>query len=328
MGTNPLDRRGFLRAVAGGAAVVGTSAAGMTALAVPAQANARLFPPGRIGIQLWTVRNAVQQIGFRRVFERLAKLGFTEVEPFTYDQTQQGLPPVTVAEIKQALDDNGLRAVGVHRGMGRWRDHLEEELDAAEILGVRYVGTADPPEGWGGATPSTVDIYRRAADEFNEVGRRVATRGLRFFQHNHEREFRYAADQPDTVLFDVFLAHTDPRLVYLQLDLFHAYEGLGLDGNPADLVDYVLADPRRYPTFHVKDGQRDPDTGLWGPQTPYGEGDVPMREFFSALRGKNYHAIWEQGNAEYHDDGRVDIELGFARAARSVRRMQAERRLR
>lgn len=332
-----MDRRRFFRAVGAGTAAIGAGALALGG-AAPAQAHTgkphsgrhgpRLFPPSKIGIQLWSVRTVVPELGFRRVFEELSDMGYREVEFFTYDQGEAG--PITVAEIRQALDDNGLKAVGVHRGLGDWRDNMEAELDDAETLGLTYVGTAAPPTDWGGET--TVDAWLAAAEEFNGFGEAVAARGMRFYQHNHAGEFAFASDDPDTRLYDVFLENTDPKLVYLQMDIFWAYAGQ--HQYPGfEPLDYVLDNPRRYPLFHVKDGVGNPDSPDGYDMIEFGAGELPYQEFFSALRrcgNRRFHPIWEQDNAHETAVPPHPIDpLGNAeRSYEAMRALRARRRRR
>ncbi|WP_017538823.1 sugar phosphate isomerase/epimerase family protein [Nocardiopsis halophila] len=290
------DRRGFLGTVAAGTVAVG---AGTLAGAAPAGAAGAsdaagaagggcVFPKGRIGIQLYSIRDKVAELGFARVFEELSRIGYAEVELAGY--TQPGVGPITVQEIRRLLDENGLRAAGTHVGLGAWREDPERELDSAEILGAPYAGTADAP-----SDDTTVDGYRRAAGEFDRIGALAAERGIGFYQHNHHWEFAFADDAPDTRLYDVFLEHTDPALVFLEMDVYWAYVGQHVYPG-FDPVEYVLAHPERYPLFHVKDGKENEDNPLGYDIIEFGEGDLRYADFFSRVRGRP-HALWEQDNA-------------------------------
>lgn len=65
-----LGRRGLLGVAAGAAATALVGAAAPTAAAAPAAAGRgrRLLPPGRLGIQLSTLRDKVSPLGFAKVF--------------------------------------------------------------------------------------------------------------------------------------------------------------------------------------------------------------------------------------------------------------------
>ncbi|PRY01725.1 sugar phosphate isomerase/epimerase family protein [Allonocardiopsis opalescens] len=283
------DRRAFLKTVTASTVAVSAGAALTAAAAGPAHAGGRLLPPGKIGIQLYSIRDKVNSLGFRAVFEELAQMGYAEVEFAGY--TQGGVGPITVPEIRRLLDDNGLRAVGSHVTINGLRNNLDAELDNAEILGMRHIGTPQAP-----TDVNTVDGYRAAAEEFNAWGEVAAARGLKLYQHNHAGEFAFAQDQPQVRLYDVFLENTDPRAVFLEMDIYWAFVGRHLYPG-FEPIDYVTAHPRRYPLFHVKDGDTNPSNPNGYDIIEFGAGDLPYQEFFSTIRARGFHPIWEQDNA-------------------------------
>jgi sugar phosphate isomerase/epimerase len=294
MSNRSIDRRAFLHAVAGSTVAVG--AAAMAAPGAAAQTRGgRLIPRANIGIQLWSVRDKVWQLGFATVFEELSRMGYREVEFAGYDQFEVG--PITPEEIRRLLDENGLKGVSSHRPIDDFRNDLERHLDIAQTLGLRYLGTPEAPTGgFGTATDRTAAGYRAAAEQFNEWGAAAAARGIGFFQHNHCVEFSFATDDPRVRLYDVFLRHTDPRFVFLQMDILWAYGGARQYPGFRP-VDYVKANPRRYPMFHLKDGVplSDPMRDNSYLDVEFGQGVIPYEEFFSELRGRErYRYLWEQ----------------------------------
>jgi len=300
-----LSRRSLIgvAAGAGAATLVGGP------LAVPAAAHGRrhdrLIPRGNLFIQLFTIRDKVSQLGFRVVFEELSRMGYEGVEFAGYNQGQVG--PITVEEIRELLDDNGLKAVGTHVGLGGWRSQAELELDRAEILGMEYAGTANAP-----TDVNTVAGYRAAAEEFNTIGAAAKSRRIRFYQHNHAGEFGFAEDDPSVRLYDVFLEETDPELVFLQLDVYWAHVGQyrfssRRDANgqlipaPFDpLKDYVAKQPERFPLFHCKDGVYETTNPNGLSFVDAGDGNIDYEEFIRGVeaartrnrrlrRGHAYH---------------------------------------
>ncbi|MEU8507445.1 sugar phosphate isomerase/epimerase [Streptomyces brevispora] len=287
------DRRDFLRATAG--TTVALAAASVTgAAATPAAASSSLsIPKDRIGIQLYSVRDKVSSLGFAVVLAELARIGYQEIEFAGYTQSTSILGrQITLREIRTLLDDNGLRAVGSHVGIGNLRNNLQGELDAAEILGMPHLGTANAP-----SDTNTVAAYRAAADEFNVWGAAATARGLKLYQHNHSGEFAFATDQRSVRLYDVFLKNTDPRHVYLELDIYWAYVGQyrwpGFD--PAA---YVRNQPYRYPLFHMKDGDANAASGNGYDIVEFGAGDLPYEKFIRDIGPRASHiGIWEQDTA-------------------------------
>jgi sugar phosphate isomerase/epimerase len=282
-----LSRRSLIgvTAGAGAAALIGGP------LATPATArgrNDRLIPKGNLFIQLFTIRDKVSQLGFRVVFEELSRMGYEGVEFAGYNQNQVG--PITVEEIRQLLDDNGLKAVGTHVGLNGWRSDLELNLDRAEILGLAYAGTANAP-----TNVNTVAGYQAAAEEFNTIGAAAKARGIRFYQHNHAGEFGFAEDDPSVRLYDVFLEETGPELVFLQLDVYWARVGQYRFSSRRDqagqlipapfdpLKDYVAKQPERFPLFHCKDGVYETTNPNGLTFVDAGDGNIDYEEFIRGV---------------------------------------------
>lgn len=293
------DRRTFLRATAsatvavGAASLLGASPAGAADAPQPDGQGALTIPRDRIAIQLYSVRDKVNSLGFAVVFEELARIGYQEVEFAGYTQSTSILGrQITLPEIRRLLDDNGLRAVGSHIGIGSFRSNLQQELDNAEILGMPHVGTANAP-----SDTNTVAAYQAAAEEFNAWGQAASARGLKLYQHNHSGEFGFATDQPGVRLYDVFLENTDPAHVFLEMDVYWAF--VGQFRYPGfDPAAYVREHPYRYPLFHMKNGESDPSVPDGYDMTEFGDGDMPYQRFVHAIGRRGTHVgIWEQDNA-------------------------------
>lgn len=310
-----LRRRGFLGVAAGATAatLLGTTPAQATTQATTEAATSGkrgpIVPRGHLGIQLYTLRDQVQSIGFARVFEELAEYGYDQVEFAGYTQGPAGA--ITLEQLKRLLRDNGLRGIGSH--VGYYSDdpkaytfatHLTQVLDDAQALGLPHVGTASGPWRYG----TTVDGWKRCAEDFNTYGAAAKARGMKFYQHNHAEEFSFATDKPDVRLYDVLLAETDPELVHLEMDIYWAYVaqhrfGKRADGTPAPFepLDYVLRDPDRYPLFHVKDGEHDDTVPDGYRMVDVGDGDIDYVRFLSKV-GKthggrrNHHWMVEHDN--------------------------------
>ncbi|MCK8679616.1 sugar phosphate isomerase/epimerase family protein [Streptomyces lichenis] len=293
-----LSRRGMLGVAAGAtaAALLPTTAVSATAAApaaAPAPGRGRpVLPPGRLGVQLYSLRDKVSTLGFAAVFRELALYGYDEVEYAGYTQGSAG--PITLAQLRRLTRDHGLNAIGSHvnyyddgnPNAYSFAQNLTKVLDEAEALGLKHIGTASGPWRYG----ATVDGWKRCAEDFNHYGAEARKRGMKFYQHNHAEEFSFATDRPDVRLYDVLLAETDPDLVHLEMDIYWAYAGAFRfgrrpDGVPApfDPLDYVLRAPDRYPLFHVKDGRRDIAERDGYRMVDVGDGDIDYRRFLTAV---------------------------------------------
>jgi sugar phosphate isomerase/epimerase len=302
-----LSRRGFLHASAGAAAAAALASFSPGARAGSGHGGHPLLPPGRLGIQLFTVRDQVASLGFDAVFRELARMGYAEVELAGYSQSPP-LPPITVIEIRRLLDRHGLRAVGSHVALAEFRDNLTRVLDDAEVLGLPFIGTASAPDAL--APPDqqgTPDAYRRTADLFNQVGAAARARGMKFYQHNHAGEF---AVVNGTRLWDVVIDGTDPHLVHFELDIYWAYVGQFLHGG-FDPIAYAAARARRFPLFHVKDGVRSSDPNGYS-FVDVGDGVLPFRRFFETVGVPGHHFLVERDDAPANPAG------SFSTAQRSL----------
>jgi len=314
--THRLTRRGMLGVAAGttAAALLGAAAtpaaasapsAAETASAASGHGRGRpVLPPGRLGIQLYSLRDKVSTLGFAPVFAELEKYGYDEVEFAGYTQGSAG--PITLGQLKRLAHSHGLNPIGSHVGYYSddpnaytFAQNLTKVLDDAQALGLKHIGTASGPFRYG----STVDAWKRAAEEFNTYGAAARARGMKFYQHNHSDEFGFASDNPKVRLYDVLLAETDPDLVFLEMDIFWAYAGQFRfskrpDGTPApfDPLRYVLKRPHRYPLFHVKDGISDPTNQFGYRMVDVGDGDIDYQQFISAvtrLKGERLAHHWQ-----------------------------------
>jgi len=117
---------------------------------------------------------------------------------------------------------------------------LDDEAEAAHALGQRYAGIAAirPEER------KSLDDYKRIADEFNEIGARMAAVVLTFLYHNHGYGL---VEMEGTIPFQLLLERTDPKLVALEMDVYWMTAGR------ADPVAYLDAYPGRFPLMHIKD---------------------------------------------------------------------------
>ncbi|MER5461465.1 sugar phosphate isomerase/epimerase [Streptomyces sp. NPDC002668] len=318
-----LSRRGVLGVAAGAtaAAIVGAAAGpAAAAAATSAAASGRgrpVLPPGRLGTQLYSLRDKVSSLGFAKVFAELERYGYDEIE---YAGYTQGTGPISLAQLKQLARGHGLRGIGSHVGYYSsdpnaytFAQNLDKVLDDAQALGLPHIGTASGPFRYG----STVDASKRAAEEFNTYGAAAKKRGLKFYQHNHAEEFSFATDQPDVRLYDVLLAETDPDLVYLEMDIYWAFVGQfrfgkRADGTPApfDPLRYVLKQPHRYPLFHVKDGTHDESARDGYRMVDVGDGDIDYKRFISAVN--KTHGGYRDHHWQTEHDNPVE-SFAFAR---------------
>jgi sugar phosphate isomerase/epimerase len=297
-----LSRRGFVGVAAGTAAAgsLGPWAPVAGAKRRHGHGGDRLLPRDLIGVQLFTVRDRVAADGFESVLAELSSQGYREIEFAGYNAQGRRW---TNEELRALLRRYRLRGLGSHVGYFSadpaaytFVTQLEQVLDDAAEIGLKYIGTASSP---GQRYGETVDGYRRAAEDFNRFGQAARERGLRFYQHNHSGEF---AVENGTRLYDVILEETDPRLVFFELDIFWAYVGQSrFPGFKPH--EYPWDQPERFPLFHVKDGLMNGGPSFGWTMTDVGDGDIPFEPFFCGLDTSDHHYIVERDTAPANPAG-------------------------
>ena len=102
--------------------------------------------------------------------------------------------------------------------------------------------------------------------------------------HNHDIEFETVFG--DQTVFDILMAHTDPKNVVFQLDLYWATNGGGF-ANPLDVIEQY---GNRIKLFHVKDMA----AGAFpGRIEIVGEGIIDFPSIFAAAGGSTRYYVVE-----------------------------------
>jgi len=331
-----LNRRQFMAAstgMAAAAAIAGVSAT--SASAAPGTGNGVLVPPGKRGIILYTVRDAISRdpgtspyaSGFKAVFEELGRIGYKQVEFAGYGQ-HANAPGGNVNNAAGAqllrtwLDDNGLEAEGNHGTVpSTITDATLAAFDAAcevaNILGMQHIGTGSDP---------TSSAYKAdwdaAAARWDILGERARVKhGLKLYTHNHDVAYSFLLDSgpldaqgrptrsSGVRRLEYFLANTNPDNVYLEMDIYWAHVAqykhnayTAADGSTVSAVfnplGVVQAQPIRFPLFHAKDGASRPDLPNGYDFVPFGTGVIDYKAFLSQTGAKGYHnPMYEQDNA-------------------------------
>jgi len=207
----------------------------------------RGVPTSKISVQLWTF---AEYIGFgtdaatiartEEVFGRLSEMGYRNVEPFTLS----GLP---AEQYRALLDKYGLKASARHVDVGTPQNPADigQILRDNKTLGITFFGS--------GATPIFPPIYTTEAEwiayaeYLDELGAVARRHGQTLMVHNHDIEFETVFG--GRTVYDILMAHTDPKNVVFQLDLYWATNGGGVT-NPLDVIERY---GNRIKLFHVKD---------------------------------------------------------------------------
>lgn len=208
-----------------------------------------------LSVQLYTVRELLDE-DLAGTLERLAGLGFTQVEPFSFTTYGEALG--------RAMAGAGLTAPTTHQHF--IGDDAEPVFAAAAALGI---GTVIDPRvdraRWG----SIADVEQIAAD-LNAAAAVAAAHGVRVGYHNHAQELEIVLD--GRTALEVFAELLDDGVV-LEVDTYWA----AVAGQDPVALLRRLGD--RVQAVHIKDG---PATDDVKDQVAVGRGGLPIREIIEA----------------------------------------------
>jgi sugar phosphate isomerase/epimerase len=217
-------------------------------------------PLKRIGLELYSVRREMAK-DFDGTLAAVRRIGYTDVE-LLWSFNNFGK---TTAEVKAALQREGLRASSAHLSPTAILVGWERRLEIARTLGHEYLTvpslTAD--------TSRTLDDWRDWADKFNEAGAVARRAGIWLAFHNEPDHVKPIDGQ---IPYDLFIQRTDPSVVRHQLD----FGNMALGGG--DPMRYLERYRDRYWSFHIKDvvADRSRDTEL-------GAGVLDLRRLIAAV---------------------------------------------
>ena len=257
-----LTRRDFLLKTAG--------VAGISALYPRGSfARPRLFVPDLqlLGVQAWVVREPLVE-DFAGTLKKLAGMGYQYMEmcsPQGYAMAGFGpLQELSATEMKNIADDEGITINSCHYLFFELKAALQERIDYAKGLGLSQMTLSTfmlPGE-------ATLDDWKQAADEFNQMGEQTASNAIQLVFHNHHFEFQELEGQ---LIYDMLLDRFDPELVKMQFQVAVIDRGY-------KAADYFKAHPGRFISAHLADWSAETAS-----QVTLGKGVVDWPEFFDAV---------------------------------------------
>jgi len=220
-----------------------------------------------LAIQLYTIRDAVSD-NLEKALEKLAALGFTELEIYGYNGT---FFEKSRTEFQTILKQTGLKVISshhttgiIHQDEGTLLYGWEKSVEDLHFIGSQYmVCSYIIPE------ERTVENYKKLPELFEKCGKATQKAGIQFAYHNHDFEFEKLEN--DKSVYDFILENTSSERVKMELDLYWISKA-GLDP-----LDYFEKYPGRFPLWHVKDmkaGTKD--------FTEIGNGLIDFKKIFSA----------------------------------------------
>lgn len=181
------------------------------------------------------------------------------------------------SEFKTLMNELGVEMVASHCNVF---ENLDAQAQQAKEAGITYLICP-----WIGAQ-KTLEDYRKIAKDFNQIGEKLTSYGLKFAYHNHDYTF---VEQEGQLPQDILMNETDPALVDFELDIYWAHVANIKTG------DYLAKFPGRFRLCHVKDAE----AGTGDPHQRgvlLGQGEIPYADLIkqSSELGMEYFIVEQE----------------------------------
>ena len=249
IGQSSLDRRQFVK--------LGAAGAGL--LMAPGFAFGQAKAETRVGLQLYTLRD-MMAVSVPAVLKLVSGVGYKELEFAGYF----GHSP---KEIRKIVDGEGLSAPSAHIPLDMFRkEGINKVIETALEVGHKYVVIPYLTEEQRG---TTIDVYKKLAEECNKWGDACNRQGLKLAYHNHDFEF-HVTDGVEP--YDVLLNEVDADKMAMEMDLFWMFKA------NKDPLAYFAKHPGRFKLWHVKDMDKQ------GQFADVGTGTINFAKIFAASK--------------------------------------------
>jgi len=189
----------------------------------------------KFAAQLYTLREELKT-GIRPIFKQLKEQGWAGVQ---ISALPQGYDP---NEVAQALEENDLKAVGMHIGLDRLESDLDGVLKEADLYGTNDIICPFISEEY-----RTEQGYQTLKEKLNDIAQKAP--GYRISYHNHAFEFETTINGQDALTY--LLDPSEGNQILAEIDVYWVKKA-GL--NPATFIDPYA---NRMPIIHLKDMTND-----------------------------------------------------------------------
>lgn len=186
-----------------------------------------------VALQLYSVRDDLAS-DYAGTLKKVKEMGYDYVEFAGF------FGDMSVSEVKNLLDDCGLKAVSAHVPYDAFMADMEKTIADYKALGCEYVAIPwlDAKVAPGG------EDFESIVDSILQIGKAAKAAGLTLLYHNHDFEFRKVGDEYG---LDVLYNSIPAEFLATQIDTCWVNVA-GL--NPAE---YVRKYKGRAPVVHLKD---------------------------------------------------------------------------
>jgi sugar phosphate isomerase/epimerase len=278
-----ISRREFLKQ----SAATSAAAAFLPIVAREMQMNPLGMP---IGSQTWPHRQRIKDGDFVGLCRDVAALGIGSIE-----LCSPGYPEFTsltdAKRTRKIIEDHGLTCPSAHFTLDELRNGQQQAIVWAHGIGMTQMGTATL-NGKVENGVATMDVVKRAADEYNRISEAASKAGMQQFLHDEGFEM---ARVDGRLVYEVLLELLDPKLVKMQFQM----SAMRTIGDPST---YFAKHPGRFISMHLQGVDLNaPAPTPGGPRPPavaVGKDSLDWPKIFAAAKAgglKNYfiEQSWE-----------------------------------
>jgi sugar phosphate isomerase/epimerase len=229
-----------------------------------------------IGSQTYPHRQRIKNGDFAGLCADMAALGVGNVELCSpgYEEF------ASLADGKQTrriVEDHGLICPSGHFDLAELRNKQDQSIAWAHDIGMTQMGTASL-DGQVQNNVTTMDVVKKAADEYNKIGEAASKAGIQQFLHDERFEMSKVDGR---VTYEVLLELLDPKLVKMQFQM-SAMRAVG------DPVMYFNKYPGRFISMHLQGVNLNaPEPGRGqrgGPGLAVGKDSLNWAKIFAAAK--------------------------------------------
>jgi sugar phosphate isomerase/epimerase len=271
-----ISRRDFLKQ----SAATTAAAAFLPIAAREVQMNPLGMP---IGSQTWPHRQRIKDGDFAGLCRDMSALGIGSIELCSPGYAEFS----SLADAKRTrkiIEDHGLTCPSAHVTLDELRNGQQQVIAWAHDIGMSQIGTATL-DGKRDNGITTMDVVKRAADEYNRISEVTSKSGMQQFLHDELFEM---AKVDGRLVYEVLLELLDPKLVKMQFQM-SAMRTIG------DPVTYFAKHPGRFISMHLQGVDLNaPAPVPGGPRPPavaVGHDSLDWPKIFAAAKAggvKNY----------------------------------------
>ena len=236
-----------------------------------------------IGSQTYPHRQRIKDGDFAGLCRDMAALGIGTIE-LCSPGYEEFASLADAKRTRKIIEDHGLTCPSAHVTLEELRNGLPQVIEWARGIGMTQIGTATL-NGKVENGVATMDVVKRAADEYNRISEVVSNAGMQAFLHDERFEM---AKVDGRLVYEVLLELLDAKLVKMQFQM-SAMRTIG------DPVTYFAKHPGRFISMHLQGVDLNAPLPAPGGQRPsavaVGHDSLDWQKIFAAAKAgglKNY----------------------------------------